>query len=219
LEGVRGWKESEVHRIIHEVIKARVEAYRGDFTMTGPNCLKVLERVDLLVELLEDHEIKEKFKTFFSQFLLLISLLFSTSPLRCIDWEEEEWVYLNGPFDNNSTTSPLTSDLHFLRELCIQHGNLLPELTERKPTPKHHILVHHTPIFASEWLSVGQFSEQNLERCHAALNKLKRRFAGLKEDHGFETRFRQANVSLSANKKRKVGEEGMIRGRALYNSE
>ena len=91
--------------------------------MTGPNCLKVLSHIDLLLELLNDvPDVKSKFQIFFGQFNSLISFMFTTQPLRAIDLEEE-FVWLHGPSPDNHPNDPTLNDLYFFKKLCRDHGD------------------------------------------------------------------------------------------------
>jgi len=187
----KGTLESKFFQIIEEEIKARIEPYRGELTMTGPNCLKILKNVDKLLTLVEDQSDFQSWKLFFHQFNLIAGFLMSTQPLRSIDLYQSEHEMLEGPVVMDEDISPLLNDLDFITILCREHGDLYPLVMAKTQTPKHHFLIYHVPQFLARTLSVGMLSEQACERSHAGFNSLNRKLKPMNVRDKMERRFKE----------------------------
>jgi len=167
----RGARESGMFHMMTE-LGIRLEPYQGDMTMNGPNSLKFIKEFPKLASLLDDGDTKDNFLILFDSLHILVGYLFTTAPLRYVDFSQEEWESLEGPM---STPEQLASDLKFLEEHCHFHGNFFKLAFMDIPPPKHHFAVFHVSQFAWLFGSLGMFAEQGMERSHSTSNTLNRK--------------------------------------------
>lgn len=175
----RGAIEQELNRVLEQQLHVKRQAYHSQ-CFVGNDCKKILDKRDLLLNVLPEGPVKSKYRGLFGRLGGIVDLFVARF---------------------------LTDDeVNALCMRCWDLGHWYPKnFPKQTIPPKLHILVCHVPECAIRWRSIGLFSEHGLEALHAEVNSIERVYQTVRERTTrmklvFDTRHARANTDKSVLK-------------------